>query len=126
MRVPILNSVLVAFLLATFFPGPAMAFRCGAELVTIGDTRDEVRDICGEPQSVETWTEERLRSYPLEPYIPYGYGRDRRYENPYAYQPFKIVRVEEWVYNLGSNRLIRYLRFENGRLRKIETGGYGY
>ncbi|MHB8789007.1 MAG: DUF2845 domain-containing protein [Desulfobulbaceae bacterium] len=101
-----------------------MAFRCGAELVTIGDTRDEVRNICGEPQSVEAWTEERLRSYPLEPYIPYGYGRDHRYVNPY--QPFKIVRVEEWVYNLGSSRLIRYLRFENNRLKKIETGGYGY
>jgi hypothetical protein len=126
MRVPILNSVLVAFFLAAFFPGQAMAFRCGAELVTIGDTRDEVRDICGEPQSVEAWTEERLGSYPLEPYIPYGYGRDHRYVNPYPYQPSKIVRVEEWVYNLGSSRLIRFLRFENGRLKKIETGGYGY
>lgn len=126
MRVSILNSVLVAFFWATFFPGQAMAFMCGSELVTIGDTRDEVRDICGEPQSVETWDEERLPWYPHEPDIPYWYGRDRRYVNPSPYPPSRIVRVEEWVYNLGSNRLIRYLRFENGRLKMIETGGYGY
>ena len=126
MRVQILNSVLAAFFWAAFFPGQAMAFRCGAELVTIGDTRDEVRYICGQPQSVEAWTEELLSPYPLEPYIPYGYRHDRRYVNPYPYQPSRIVRVEEWVYNQGSSRLIRYLRFENGRLKKIETGGYGY
>jgi len=36
------------------------------------------------------------------------------------------VTVEEWEYNLGPGRFIRYLTFENGRLIKITTGDYGY
>jgi hypothetical protein len=32
---------------------------------------------------------------------------------------------EMWVYNLGSTRLIRIFRFQEGRLTQVETGGYG-
>lgn len=32
---------------------------------------------------------------------------------------------EMWVYNLGSTRLIRIFRFQEGRLTRVETGGYG-
>jgi hypothetical protein len=44
------------------------------------------------------------------------------------WSPFvkELVTVEEWEYNLGSNRFIRYLRFENGRLIRITVGDYGY
>jgi hypothetical protein len=38
----------------------------------------------------------------------------------------ELVTIEEWEYNLGSNRFIRYLRFENGRLTRITEGDYGY
>ena len=37
-----------------------------------------------------------------------------------------LVTVEEWEYNLGPGRFIRYLTFESGRLIKINTGDYGY
>ena len=32
-----------------------------------------------------------------------------------------FVQVDEWLYDLGSNRFRRLLRFENGRLVDIET-----
>ena len=38
----------------------------------------------------------------------------------------ELVTVEEWEYNLGPGRFIRYLTFENGRLIKITIGDYGY
>jgi len=38
----------------------------------------------------------------------------------------ELVMVEEWEYNLHSNRFIRHLRFENGRLIKINERDYGY
>jgi hypothetical protein len=38
----------------------------------------------------------------------------------------ELVTVEEWEYNFGSTRFIRYLQFENGRLTRITEGDYGY
>jgi hypothetical protein len=32
---------------------------------------------------------------------------------------------ETWTFDLGSNRFIRFVEFENGRVVRIETGGYG-
>jgi hypothetical protein len=34
--------------------------------------------------------------------------------------------MEEWRYNLGPNRFIRYLGVENGRPVRITTGDCGY
>jgi hypothetical protein len=36
------------------------------------------------------------------------------------------IPVESWVYNLGPNKLMRRLRFEDGVVVEIETLGYGY
>jgi len=36
------------------------------------------------------------------------------------------IPVDVWVYNLGPNKLMRRLRFEDGKLVDIETLGYGY
>jgi len=36
------------------------------------------------------------------------------------------VPVEQWVYNLGSSQFLRIVRFEDGRVTGVETGGYGY
>ena len=36
------------------------------------------------------------------------------------------IPVEIWIYNLGPRRLMRRLRFEDGRLVDIETLDYGY
>lgn len=46
---------------------------------------------------------------------------------PTAANPADPSRRENdtWVYNLGSARLIRTFRFQNGRLMQIETGGFG-
>jgi len=38
----------------------------------------------------------------------------------------ELITIEEWEYNFGATQFIRYLRFENGRLREITTGDYGY
>jgi hypothetical protein len=36
------------------------------------------------------------------------------------------IPVETWLYNLGSNQLMRRLRFEDGKVVEIETLGYGF
>jgi hypothetical protein len=116
-------AVLTAFLGVALRSGPAFAFRCGERLVSVGDTRDEVKDKCGEPSSVEAWQEERIKRDFYRPGIDEAPGDYEGYRVPLLVK--EQVRIEEWQYNLGPRRLTRYLRFENGRLIKMTTGDYG-
>jgi hypothetical protein len=42
-----------------------------------------------------------------------------------AYEYFRTIEVEEWVYNQGPTSFVYYLTFENGVLMRIESGEYG-
>jgi hypothetical protein len=101
-----MNKWLLTFGLSLAAASPAFAFRCGSHLITEGDTRSEVIAHCGEPTEVES------RSAILRPYT--------------VGDSFVEVPVDVWVYNLGPNKLMRRLRFEDGKLVDIETLGYGY
>jgi hypothetical protein len=92
----------------------AEAFRCGNKLVTEGDTRGEVAAKCGDPTEVDH------SSIWVQPIAWIG-GRPIQMGNGLVEVP-----VEVWLYNLGPNKLMRRLRFENGRVVAIDTLGYGY
>lgn len=116
--------LLTALLAAGSGDGWASELRCGLELVNIGDTKSEVLDKCGEPSSIEGWEEERIKR---------DFYRSTMDEDLEDYERSRIplfvkehVSIEEWLYNFGPNKFVRYLRFENGRLKKISTGGYGH
>jgi hypothetical protein len=103
-----------ALIVATFVAAPAHAFRCGTHLVHEGDTRAAVAAKCGDPTDVER------RSVWRRPVVWY-HGR------PYHIGSDSIeVPVESWIYNLGPNKLMRRVRFEDGIVTEIETLGYGY
>ena len=94
---------------------------CGSSIITVGDRRYDVLRKCGDPSHVESWEEVRIRrdvgSWMLEP-------EKRFYLGPLFVN--ELVTIEEWEYNLGPTRFIRYLRFENGRLTRVTAGDYGY
>ena len=93
--------------------GQAHALRCGNDLVSSGDTSGEVRRLCGEPVSIDE--HEELVSYSLtDPATGVVLERTR------------VVTLVEWTYNFGPTRLMRRLRFENGKLVDSDTLGYGY
>ena len=52
------------------------------------------------------------------------YREKELYREPYL--AVEDILIEEWTYNLGPTRFIRYLIFENGRLVDIKTGDYGF
>lgn len=113
-------------ILAAFLPlGSAgaldMDFKCGSSIVAVGDRAYDVLKKCGDPAYVESWQEVRVRgdigSWMLEP-------QKRFYIGPLFAK--ELVTIEEWEYDLGPNRFIRYLRFENGRLTRVNTGDYGW
>jgi hypothetical protein len=92
----------------------ADAMRCGTRLVSEGDTRSFVRQLCGEPSDVQTRTILRRPYYDFNGRLIY-YG-DGLIEVP----------VEIWTYNFGPNKLMRRVKFVDGMVEEIETLGHGY
>ncbi len=85
---------------------------CGRR-VEMGDRRINVLMKCGPPTLTEERYEERLHSILAD--------QDRIFEERQSY-----THIEDWTYNLGPNYFLVFIKLENGRVRKIETGGYGY
>ena len=98
---------------------PAAAFRCGGRLVELDQTTLDVLDRCGRPDHVDYWEEGSAATHFAR---WYDYEKDRYMAPESAKGP---LRLERWTYDLGPNKFIRYLLFENGRLVKIETGEKG-
>lgn len=93
---------------------PAHAFRCGTQLVSKGDTRSAVLAKCGEPTEIDR------RSVWRRPVVwlhgrPFFVGSD-----------LVEIPVEFWIYNLGPNKLMRRVRFEDGLVVEVDTLGYGF
>ncbi len=115
---------LVLFL-CFFFTHPVYALRCKSSLVDIGDIKEDVIAICGEPKSIDTHIERRT--------IVNSVGQSRfngntaivfprTYVNQGLQQYTEIdVVVEEWIYHFGHSQFQQYLRFENGRLTDVES-----
>ena len=100
----------------------ASAFRCGNRLVATGDSKYDVLWKCGDPAWVESWVENRVEPYSIQPFPD---GRRLYLQNP-TFAVVSFVAVEQWTYDFGPNQFIRVLFFENNRLMRIETGGYGH
>lgn len=113
MRAHAAAATLILALLACGTAG-ADSFRCGSRLVHEGDTRAEVVAKCGDPTDVEHRSIWRRPTY-------WHHGRAISLGTDFVEIP-----VELWLYNLGSNQLMRRVRFEDGLVVEIETLGYGY
>lgn len=107
-------AVLFAALLSWAGPAAADSFRCGSKLMTDGDTMGKVEALCGPPDSVE-------RREVLQRPIRWFRGRPF-----FTSTGFVAIPVEFWTYNLGPNKLMRRLRFEDGLLVDVETLSHGY
>ena len=110
----LVSCALAALLLANAAPANADGMRCGSRLVSQGDPRSKVRHFCGEPTDIQT------RSILRRPFFDLG-GRTYSYGDGYVEIP-----VEIWTYNFGPYKLMREVRFVDGRVEEIQTLGYGY
>lgn len=92
----------VALLVIGFWVQSALAgstLRCGSNLISLGESRHQVRIKCGQPIDQSAL----------------GY---REVVNAYGH--VNEVPVEEWVYG-PRNGMYHYLRFEAGNLVKITS-----
>lgn len=120
--VNILGRTIVLVFVLMFCCDDAWALRCGNRLVKDGMYEAVVVELCGEPVSV------RWLGHVLRPYIvkrPAGRFGIRSTQHVFGGY-YEELAVKEMLFNFGPHRLMRVLRFEGGRLRSIETAGYGY
>ena len=114
---------IIVFFILIAWAGTAQAMRCGSRLISEGDPGDKVVTECGQPTSVDGWEEERYDYFDRLPPAN-RYREFERYGNAYRVRAF--IRVEIWTYNYGPSRFLDYVRLENGIVRKVYSGGYGY
>lgn len=88
--------------------------RCGS-LVSHGARKIEVLMDCGQPDVIEFFGEDRVST------ILERLKADRTFKRHDV-----RVDVEEWTYNLGPERFLLFIKFENGRVARIEHGDYGF
>lgn len=116
--------ILCLFLILSVTAGTGKAvsadssLRCGTRLVSIGSTMAKVLQVCGEPQRRDKW-EEYAGS---DIFRIFDYKTERYHLPEMIHGP---LHMERWTYNLGTNRFIRHLDFENGILIRIRTGEKG-
>lgn len=77
----------------------ADTLRCGSQLISVGDRAFEVLQKCGTPASQELIGTKSTFSH---------------------YRQRDEIRVEEWIYG-PNNGMYQYLRFEGGRLVRIDS-----
>jgi ABC-type oligopeptide transport system substrate-binding subunit len=116
-----------ALTLCLFFSAPLFALRCGHSLVQPGDRKSYVYEICGEPDYVDSHYERRGNANQAN-INQFNFNRNQRFPNNsfnygQSYYEDVEILVEEWTYDFGSSRLRKLLRFENGRLKEVESLG---
>jgi hypothetical protein len=107
---------------------PALAMRCKGKLVKEGDHKARVLRYCGEPTATQSRTIVRsgLPNARREIVLTDGNSSIRREELLIHDRSYEEILIEEWTYNLGPNRMMRLVRFENGIVVTVNGLGYGY
>ena len=107
----------IVFLASIFFLSfsaiEALAFRCGSDLVSEGDSKAQVMATCGHPTSKEKSCE-----------------NSQQYTTTNKYGKIKKVKkcgqkLETWYYNCGYDDFIYKLTFDDGKIANISTDGRG-
>jgi hypothetical protein len=102
--------VLIVLQFVAYFPdsvgaGNESTFRCGTDVIQLGDSNYRVMAKCGPPSSKD--------------YI----GANYRYGTLPASE---FLDMERWIYNRGSTDFIYSLMFAGGSLTEISRGGRGF
>jgi hypothetical protein len=96
---------------------------CRGRIVSSGDSRYEVKAVCGDPDDATQRVEYRtVRGRVAGPCTRSG---DKIVCSQTKEQVVEVV-IDEWTYDFGRNRFIEYLTFEQGRLVSVRSGGYGH
>jgi len=85
---------------------------CDPAALAEGKLKLEILARCGEPAVVDEWQEETAAV--------------RQMEGETVYADVVARTIALWTYDFGPNQLVRFVRIEDGKVSRVETGGYGY
>jgi len=94
---------------------------CGSRLISVGDTLYQVRSVCGEPDDAQ----HRVETRTVRHRVRVACARDQKAQCDTEVEHVRDVVVDDWTYDFGRQRFIRYLTFLDGRLASVQTGSYG-
>jgi hypothetical protein len=125
MRSPASELVAVAIgaILLSAPAARADGLSCNGRIVSLGDTLYQVRSVCGEPDDAQ----HRIETRTVRHRVRVACARD---QNPSGQCDTTVERstdvvVDDWTYDFGRQRFIRFLTFIDGRLASVHTGDYG-
>lgn len=109
--------VLFFFCFIPFMPeASADSLRCNGQLASLGDTKADIVDICGEPMSTDSFCEPNTINNG-----PQGIQNgDNNVQHNVSIQ--SCTQVDVWTYNPGKGKLMTHLYFSQGQLRTIRYG----
>jgi hypothetical protein len=107
--------ILAAILASISWDASAQAMECGNKLITRGDSISKVATLCGNPAQVDRTSIVRSSSgsFVNGQWVQSGGAQVE-------------IPVEVWLYNFGPDKLMQQIRFEDGRVVRIESLDYGY
>jgi hypothetical protein len=114
-------ALLAAACLGVTASARADSLNCNNRIASTGDSRYEVKAICGEPDDASQRVEYRKVSRRVSAPCAGGGARCRDTQE----EVIEIV-IDEWIYDFGRNRFIQHVTFEQGRLVRVESRGYGH
>ncbi len=85
---------------------------CDPAVLSVGKLTLEILSRCGEPTVKDEWEEEVAAVRPIDGQLVY------------AETAWRTIAV--WTYDFGPNAFVRYVRIEDGKVTRVETGSYGY
>lgn len=100
----------------------ADSLACNGRIVSTGDSRYEVKSVCGEPDDMVQRIEYRTVRGRVTGPCARENGKIRCSQT--REQVVEVV-IDEWTYDFGRNRFLEFLTFEEGKLLSIRTGSYG-
>lgn len=112
-----------AVLLAASAARATDGLQCSGRIVSLGDTLYQVRSVCGEPDDAQHRIETRTVRHRVR--VACGRERDPNAQCDTTVERSTDVVVDDWTYDFGRERFIRFLTFVDGRLARVQTGGYG-
>lgn len=111
-----MNRLLSAVVLLTLsWNASAESMECRDRIISEGDSIAKVATLCGNPTQVDHTSIVRSTA---------GSVVNGQWVASAGSQI--EIPVEIWLYNLGPDRLMRQIRFEDGRVVKIQTLDFGY
>lgn len=113
-----MGRIFLLFALSLFlFPTAALStevFRCGSEIVKVGDSSDTVKKMCGKPTRTESAGAKSAQKKSKKSRIKTDDGSET-----------SSAKGKKWYYDRGYGDFIYVLTFKGNTLNKIQTSERG-